>query len=106
MMIIGLGCFVMAGAFIGLYGGRSVSFALRSGMDTIIDAIERYGSALLVLERVATAGGLPQPQITQIRQTISDFGSLVLLARQVSEERDFYSFFSSYFPPILSILRR
>jgi len=82
LMIIALGFFVLAGAFIGLFGGRSVSFALRDGIDVIIAAIEKYGSALVTLERVASAAGLPPNDLTAIRQAIQDFGNLILLARQ------------------------
>ena len=78
----------MAGAFLGLYGGREVSFALRTTIDSVLLTLYNYGRSLTTLTEVAANYNFDTGELPALRDQISSFAEIVSLVQQFATPVD------------------
>ena len=82
LFVLGLGLMVLAAAFVGLYGGKSVSTSLRTTIDSMVLSLTNFGHAITILTDVAASYNFPVGDLAAIRSIISNFALYVGIARQ------------------------
>jgi hypothetical protein len=82
LISVGLGVIVLAGAFVGLFGGRSVSIALRSTIDAMIQSLSNFGFAISVVNRVAANFQFDTGDLQAIQAQVTAFAQYVGLAQK------------------------
>ncbi len=82
LVVVGLGAIVLAGAFVGLYGGRAVSIALRGAIDSMILSVSNFAVAISVVNSVATRFNFNTGDLMAVQTQIEQFAQYLGYAQQ------------------------